>query len=113
MEWQPSDEDRSHRQENCRKDQLELAPNIAVEIACDEGTNVEAGTAMAVVGGSTLCILTGEQTALNIITPLSGIATATRGAVEAIRDYAPADKHMVSPGWLTHSVTGLDFGLDF
>lgn len=64
-----------------------LDPAIAVEAAYDEGADVEAGATVAVVSGSTRSILTGERTALNIITRLSGVATATRDAVEAIRPY--------------------------
>ena len=64
-----------------------LDPDIHIEAACGEGEDVEAGTTVAVLNGLTRCILTGERTALNIITRLSGIATATRRAVEAIHPY--------------------------
>jgi len=64
-----------------------LDSELAVKIAREEGTVVDAGTTVAVVDGSTRSILTGERTALNIITRLSGIATATRAAVEVIRPH--------------------------
>lgn len=65
-----------------------LDPAVSAEVTHDEGSDVVAGDTVAVVRGSTRSILTGERTALNIITRLSGIATATRDAVEAIRPYA-------------------------
>ncbi len=61
-----------------------LDPEIAVRIVHGDGADVEAGTTIAVLDGPARAILTGERTALNILTRLSGIATATRRAVAEI-----------------------------
>ena len=61
-----------------------LDPAIAVEIAHDDGADVQAGAVLATLHGAARPILTAERSALNILTRLSGIATATRQAVEAV-----------------------------
>ena len=65
----------------------ELAPEIAMEPLQGDGSDVEAGRTLAVLSGPARPILTGERTALNILARLSGIATATRHAVEAVAPY--------------------------
>ena len=62
----------------------ELEPGIEIRVLQAEGADVAADTALALVSGPARPILTGERTALNILTRLSGIATATRQAVEAV-----------------------------
>ncbi len=49
-----------------------------------EGGSLEPGRPALVVAGRTAGILTGERTALNLLTHLSGIATATRAWVDAV-----------------------------
>ena len=61
-----------------------LDPAIAIEIAHEDGADVDAGTTVAVVRGLARPILSGERTALNIMTRLSGIATATQQAVRSV-----------------------------
>ena len=64
-----------------------LDPGIAVDIAHDDGADVQAGAVLATLHGPARPILTAERSALNILTRLSGIATATRQAVEAVAAY--------------------------
>lgn len=52
-----------------------------------DGQLVEAGTALAQVSGNARHLLTAERTALNFLTHLSGIATATHQAVTAVQDH--------------------------
>lgn len=56
---------------------------LAVETLVKDGDRVEAGTVLAVVDGPAAALLTAERTALNLLQRLSGIATATRAAVDA------------------------------
>lgn len=55
---------------------------IAVQRA--DGSVVAAGDVVATVSGPARAILTGERTALNFLSRLSGIATATRAIVDAV-----------------------------
>ena len=65
----------------------ELEPGMETQVLQAEGADVAADTHLALVSGPARPILTGERTALNILTRLSGIATATRQAVEAVGPY--------------------------
>jgi len=60
-----------------------LDPQVAVRVAVADGGRVEPGTVVATIAGPLRSILTGERTALNLISRLSGIATATSRLVEA------------------------------
>jgi len=50
-----------------------------------DGDDVAAGDVVAEVGGSVIALLAGERTALNLMQRASGIATATRRYVDAVR----------------------------
>ena len=52
-----------------------------------DGELVEAGTVLATVRGNARHLLTAERTALNFMTHLSGIATATRQIVDSVAQY--------------------------
>ena len=52
-----------------------------------DGETVAAGTALAIVSGNARHLLTAERTALNFMTHLSGIATATRQIVDSVAEY--------------------------
>ncbi len=52
-----------------------------------DGMSVEAGTVLAIVSGNARHLLTAERTALNFLTHLSGIATATQQIVASVADY--------------------------
>ena len=53
----------------------------------NDGARVEAGTVLAIVSGNARHLLTAERTALNFLTHLSGIATATQQIVDSVADY--------------------------
>ncbi len=61
-----------------------LDPAVTTEILRPDGTDIEAGEAMARVRGRARALLTGERTALNFLGHLSGIATATRDVVRLL-----------------------------
>ena len=56
----------------------------------DDGADVPAGAVLATVEGPARVLLSAERTALNLLAHLSGIATATRDAVEAATRGGPA-----------------------
>lgn len=64
-----------------------LDPSISAQIENGDGSDVAAGTTLAMVEGPARPILTGERTALNLLTRMSGIATGTRAVVAAVADY--------------------------
>lgn len=64
-----------------------LDPHIRIEILRGDGTDVRAGETIAVVEGTARAILTGERTALNFLSHLSGIASTTREIVKAVASY--------------------------
>jgi len=64
-----------------------LDPEIRAHAVHGDGADVGAGTVIANLEGPARPILTGERTALNILTRLCGIATATRRVVETIQPY--------------------------
>ncbi|HEY8149246.1 MAG TPA: carboxylating nicotinate-nucleotide diphosphorylase [Vicinamibacteria bacterium] len=59
-------------------------PKIEWETRAREGDRFDAGNAIASVTGSARGILTGERVALNFLQRMSGIATITRGFVDAV-----------------------------
>ena len=59
-----------------------LDPAVELGIENDDGADVAAGVTLATVTGPARPILTAERTALNLLSRMSGIATATRQAVE-------------------------------
>lgn len=61
-----------------------LDPAVEVDLRIADGQWTEEGTVVAVVSGPTASLLTGERVCLNVMQRLSGIATATRTAVEAV-----------------------------
>lgn len=61
-------------------------PAITLKRHLPDGTAIEPGSVIATIEGPSRGLLTGERTALNFLGHLSGIATATAGIVQAIRD---------------------------
>jgi nicotinate-nucleotide pyrophosphorylase (carboxylating) len=61
-----------------------LDHNVEIAIETDDGEGVDRGGVVAEISGSARAILTGERTALNLLSRLSGIATATRAMVDAV-----------------------------
>ena len=62
----------------------ELDPRVSVEHAEAEGTWLRPGARIATVRGPAGALLGGERVALNFLQHLSGVATETRRAVEAV-----------------------------
>lgn len=61
-----------------------LDPAVEIERLVEEGARVEPGTALLRLQGLARAMLTAERSALNTVQHLSGIATMTRGYVDAI-----------------------------
>ena len=64
-----------------------LDKNTRVRFFCKDGQRVKKGFKVARLKGKTRILLTGERVALNFLSHLSGIATATRAFSDAIRPY--------------------------
>lgn len=60
---------------------------IAFIAQVTDGQRVEADTVLAIVRGNARHLLTAERTALNFMTHLSGIATATQQIVDSVTEY--------------------------
>lgn len=78
----------------------QLDTTVRVGAAAGEGAWVDSGTAIATVEGEARVLLAGERVSLNFLQRLSGIATATRQAVEAIAgtDAIITDTRKTTPG---------------
>ena len=63
-----------------------LDPAVEITILHPEGARVPAGTELMRLAGKARALLTVERSALNTVQHLSGIATMTRGYVDAIGD---------------------------
>jgi len=61
-----------------------LDHDVRIAVETEDGARVEAGGVVAEISGSARAILTGERTALNLLSRLSGVATATRAMVDAV-----------------------------
>jgi nicotinate-nucleotide pyrophosphorylase (carboxylating) len=64
-----------------------LDSRLRFEAQCHDGTCVDPGDTIAHIRGSARSILTGERTALNFLSHLSGISTATREIVQIVASY--------------------------
>lgn len=64
-----------------------LDTDLEFEVLFRDGMKVQRGETIAVVRGNARSILTGERTALNFLSHLSGIATATGDIIEKIASY--------------------------
>lgn len=62
----------------------ELDRNVSIDTLIADGSWAETDATIAAVGGSARTLLAGERVALNFVQRLSGIATLTRRAVEAV-----------------------------
>jgi nicotinate-nucleotide pyrophosphorylase (carboxylating) len=61
-----------------------IDPAISIEVALPDGSRLRPGDRIATISGPARGILTAERTALNFLTHLSGVASATRGIADAI-----------------------------
>lgn len=75
-------------------------PSLTFEARAADGQQLERGTVLAIVEGSTHSILMGERLALNLLQRMSGIATKTRVYADAIKGYPAriADTRKTTPG---------------
>jgi nicotinate-nucleotide pyrophosphorylase (carboxylating) len=64
-----------------------VEPNIVMQVRKPDGSTVTPGDVVAVVEGPARGLLTGERTGLNFMCHLSGIASATRRIVDAVRPH--------------------------
>jgi len=62
-----------------------LDPDVRITVDKPDGSVVKKGDRVALIEGPARAILTGERTALNILSRLSGIATTTAGMVAGVR----------------------------
>jgi nicotinate-nucleotide pyrophosphorylase (carboxylating) len=79
-----------------------IDPTTSVVFELHDGALLEKGQRVATVSGRTVSVLSGERTALNFISFLSGIATATRAVVDHARSTGHAvilDTRKTLPGW--------------
>ncbi len=78
----------------------EVDPNLKFRLTMGDGSNIEAGQAIAQVVGDAGSILKAERTALNFLQHLSGIATLTRQFVDAIEGTGATilDTRKTTPG---------------
>ncbi|MGA8098536.1 MAG: carboxylating nicotinate-nucleotide diphosphorylase, partial [Candidatus Cybelea sp.] len=77
-----------------------LDENAKTSARVGEGERVEAGAVVAEIAARARAILTGERTALNLLSRLSGIATATRTLVDLVAGTRAsiADTRKTTPG---------------
>jgi len=77
-----------------------LDERVGVAILAGDGERVEAAGVVAELEGSARAILTAERTALNLLSRLSGIATATRALVDRVAGTRAkiADTRKTTPG---------------
>jgi nicotinate-nucleotide pyrophosphorylase (carboxylating) len=61
-----------------------IDPRIEVNVSLQDGSRLQPGDLIATVSGPARGILTAERVALNFLSHLSGVASATRGIAEAI-----------------------------
>lgn len=64
-----------------------IEPAIEMKVAKPDGSRLVPGDVIATLSGPARGLLTGERVALNFLSHLSGIATATAGIVEAVRGH--------------------------
>jgi nicotinate-nucleotide pyrophosphorylase (carboxylating) len=85
----------------CRQVFLALDRSVRFAPRLQDGTGFHKGQVLAEVRGRARPILTAERTALNFIQRLSGIASATRQFVNAVRGTRAIilDTRKTTPGW--------------
>lgn len=75
---------------------------VGADPMVEDGAEVDAGTTVMTVSGPARAVLMGERTVLNIIGRMSGIATATKAAVQAVEAVDPhlrvASTRKTAPG---------------
>jgi nicotinate-nucleotide pyrophosphorylase (carboxylating) len=64
-----------------------LDPDLRIEQLCADGARISRGEVVARISGGAHGVLGAERTALNLLSRMSGIATATRALADAIIGY--------------------------
>jgi nicotinate-nucleotide pyrophosphorylase (carboxylating) len=64
-----------------------VEPAITIEVERPDGSRVQPGDRIALIGGPARGMLTAERVALNFLGHLSGVATATATLVEAVKGH--------------------------
>jgi nicotinate-nucleotide pyrophosphorylase (carboxylating) len=64
-----------------------LEPALLIERLCSDGARVSCGDLVAHISGRAHGVLAAERTALNLLSRMSGVATATRALADAIAGY--------------------------
>jgi nicotinate-nucleotide pyrophosphorylase (carboxylating) len=86
-----------------------LDPAIEIDLRSADGADAAAGETLAVVRGPLRPILSAERTALNLLGRLSGVATATRGIVQAIEaEFGPDAARVVCTRKTTPGLRALE-----
>ncbi len=62
-------------------------PSTRIDVKKPDGSKVKPGDVIAAVSGPARAIITAERVALNFLSHLSGIATATHNLVQAVKPY--------------------------
>ena len=76
-----------------------LDPAMRIELLVEEGAQVAAGSDLLRLEGNARAMLTAERSALNTVQHLSGVATMTRGYVDAMAGHATLlDTRKTIPG---------------
>ena len=63
-----------------------VEPSLRIERVCNDGAQVSRGDTVARIEGRARGVLAAERTALNLLSRMSGIATATRALADAVAD---------------------------
>jgi nicotinate-nucleotide pyrophosphorylase (carboxylating) len=76
------------------------AGEFSIDLHVSEGGRVSAGEVLMTVSGNTRALLCAERVALNLVTQMSGVATATRAWVDALSATSAAvrDSRKTVPG---------------
>ncbi|HEX2029145.1 MAG TPA: carboxylating nicotinate-nucleotide diphosphorylase [Nitriliruptorales bacterium] len=82
-----------------------LDRRVGVRPVVEDGKDVDAGQALAVVDGPAPALLTAERAALNLLSHLCGVATATRDVVTAV---AASGARVVATRKTTPGLRGLE-----
>ena len=64
-----------------------LDPALQIERRCADGDRISRGEVVAHIGGRAWGVLAAERTALNLLSRVSGVATATRALADAVAGY--------------------------
>jgi nicotinate-nucleotide pyrophosphorylase (carboxylating) len=77
-----------------------IDPTVAIEVHRADGVRLTPGDAIATLEGPARGLLTAERVALNFLSHLSGVATATAAIADAIRPYGVrvTDTRKTTPG---------------